>query len=49
MRRSKILQMILLYPVFLLVSASILYPLAWMIYSSLKSDAAIFQDVFALD
>jgi len=48
MRRSKTLQMILLYPIFTLVAVSILYPLAWMIYSSLKSDAAIFGNVFAL-
>jgi ABC-type glycerol-3-phosphate transport system permease component len=48
MRRSKVLQMFLLYPIFLLVSVSILYPLVWMIYSSLKSDSAIFANVFAL-
>src|SRR5215208_4315052 len=48
MRRSKLSQMLLLYPVFLLVTVSIIYPLAWMIYSSLKSDAAIFANVFAL-
>ncbi|NLG71103.1 MAG: carbohydrate ABC transporter permease [Chloroflexi bacterium] len=48
MRRTKILQMALLYPVFLVLSISILYPLAWMVYSSLKSDTDIFADVFAL-
>lgn len=48
MHRSKTLMMLVLYPIFLLVAVSILYPLAWMIYSSLKSDQAIFANVFAL-
>ncbi|HJW91492.1 MAG TPA: carbohydrate ABC transporter permease [Anaerolineales bacterium] len=48
MHRSKRLQMILFYPVYLLVTFTILYPLAWMIYSSLKSDTDIFANVFAL-
>ena len=38
----------MLYPIFLLVAASILYPLIWMIYSSFKSDTDIFANVFAL-
>lgn len=48
MRRTKLLQMVFLYPVFTVLSISILYPLAWMVYSSLKSDTDIFADVFAL-
>jgi len=48
MRRTRILKMIVLYPIFLLVTASILFPLVWMIYSSLKADADIFANVFAL-
>jgi ABC-type glycerol-3-phosphate transport system permease component len=48
MRRSKRFQMFLLYPVYLLVTVTILYPLAWMVYSSLKSDSDIFANVFAL-
>jgi ABC-type glycerol-3-phosphate transport system permease component len=48
MRRTRIITMIVLYPIFLLVTATILYPLAWMIYSSLKSDTDIFANVFAL-
>lgn len=48
MRKSKSVQMVVLYPLFLLVTSTILYPLAWMIYSSLKRDADIFKNVFAL-
>lgn len=48
MRRIKFLQMTSLYPVFLLVTVTILYPLAWMVYSSIKKDADIFADVYAL-
>lgn len=48
MRRERSLQMLFLYPLFILVSITILFPLFWMVYSSLKSDAAIFADVFAL-
>ena len=48
MRRSKGLQMLLLYPLYLLVTVTILFPLAWMVYSSLKADADIFKNVFAL-
>ncbi len=48
MRRAKYLQMLFLYPIFLLVSITILYPLFWMTYSSLKDDTSIFANVFAL-
>ena len=48
MRKQKLTQMFLLYPLYILVTATILYPLAWMLYSSLKPDAAIFANVFAL-
>lgn len=48
MRRAHYLKILLLYPLFVLVSVTILFPLAWMIYSSLKSDTDIFANVFAL-
>jgi ABC-type glycerol-3-phosphate transport system permease component len=48
MRRGQGLKTVVLYPLFLLVAALILYPLAWMIYSSFKDNADIFADVFAL-
>lgn len=48
MHRTRYLQMLVLYPIFILFSITILYPLFWMVYSSLKSDTAIFADVFAL-
>lgn len=48
MRRTRYLQMLVLYPVFILFSITILFPLFWMVYSSLKSDTAIFANVFAL-
>lgn len=48
MRRTRYLQMFVLYPIFILFSITILYPLFWMVYSSLKSDTAIFANVFAL-
>ena len=47
MRRGQGLKTVVLYPLFLLVAALILYPLAWMIYSSFKDNADIFADVFA--
>jgi len=48
MRRTRLVKMGVLYPIFLLVTATILFPLVWMIYSSLKSDTDIFANVFAL-
>src|SRR5512141_770014 len=48
MRQAKLLRSIVLYPLFLLVSVTILFPIIWMIYSSLKSSNDIFADVFAL-
>lgn len=39
---------LLLYPIFLALSVIILFPLVWMFYSSFKSNADIFADVFAL-
>jgi ABC-type glycerol-3-phosphate transport system permease component len=39
---------LVLYPVFLLIAAVILYPLVWMTYSSFKENADIFANVFAL-
>jgi ABC-type glycerol-3-phosphate transport system permease component len=48
MRRARIIRMVVLYPIFIFVTATILYPLIWMIYSSLKSDSDIFANVFAL-
>lgn len=48
MRRTNAVKMVVLYPIFLLLAAVILYPLVWMIYSSFKGNADIFADVFAL-
>ena len=48
MRRNTSLKGIILYPLFLLLAAVILYPLVWMIYSSFKSNTDIFANVFAL-
>ncbi|MFN8660512.1 MAG: carbohydrate ABC transporter permease [Thermomicrobiales bacterium] len=48
MRRNTTVKGIVLYPLFLLLAAVILYPLVWMIYSSFKSNADIFSNVFAL-
>ncbi len=48
MRRSNIVKSILLYPIFALVALTILFPIFWMLYSSLKSSTDIFADVFAL-
>lgn len=47
-RRSTLIKMGLLYPVFLLLTAVILYPLVWMAYSSFKDNTDIFANVFAL-
>lgn len=48
MRRATAIKAIAFYPFFLLVSAVILYPLVWMVYSSFKPNEDIFADVFAL-
>ena len=48
MRRTTAIKMVVFYPFFLLISAVILYPLVWMVYSSFKSNDDIFSDVFAL-
>ncbi len=48
MRQRELIKRLILYPIFILISLTILYPLAWMIYSSLKSNTDIFADVFAL-
>ena len=48
MQRTSTVKGIVLYPVFLLLAAAILYPLAWMVYSSFKENADIFANVFAL-
>lgn len=48
MRRNNAVKGIILYPLFLLLAAIILYPLVWMVYSSFKSNTDIFANVFAL-
>jgi ABC-type glycerol-3-phosphate transport system permease component len=48
MRRTRIIQAVILYPIFTLVALTILFPIFWMIYSSLKSSSDIFAAVFAL-
>jgi len=48
MQRSNSVKGLILYPIFLLISALILYPLVWMTYSSFKGNADIFANVFAL-
>lgn len=48
MRRTKILKAVILYPLFILIGLTILFPIFWMIYSSLKSATDIFGNVFAL-
>src|SRR5215217_6723678 len=50
MRRTNSMKfkMLVLYPIFLLIAALILYPLVWMTYSSFKGNADIFANVFAL-
>ncbi len=48
MRRATVIKAIAFYPFFLLLSAVILYPLVWMVYSSFKPNEDIFSDVFAL-
>ena len=48
MRRNTPVKMLVLYPIFLILTALILYPLVWMAYSSFKGNADIFANVFAL-
>ncbi|MCD6029567.1 MAG: sugar transporter inner rane binding protein [Thermomicrobiales bacterium] len=48
MQRANTTKGLVLYPVFLLIAAVILYPLVWMTYSSFKENADIFANVFAL-
>jgi len=48
MRRTNSIKMVALYPIFLILTALILYPLVWMAYSSFKDKADIFANVFAL-
>lgn len=48
MRRNNTVKGIFLYPLLLLLTAVILYPLAWMLYSSVKRNTDIFANVFAL-
>ena len=48
MRRNTPVKMLVLYPIFLILAALILYPLVWMTYSSFKANADIFANVFAL-
>jgi ABC-type glycerol-3-phosphate transport system permease component len=47
-RRAGWLKALLLYPVFLVLSLVILFPVGWMVYSSFKSNAQIFDNVFSL-
>jgi ABC-type glycerol-3-phosphate transport system permease component len=47
-KRATPTKMVLLYPIFLVISAVILFPLVWMVYSSFKDNTQIFADVFAL-
>lgn len=48
MRRTIGVKMLVLYPIFFILAALILYPLVWMTYSSFKGNADIFANVFAL-
>jgi ABC-type glycerol-3-phosphate transport system permease component len=48
MRQNNAIKGIVLYPIYLLLAALILYPLVWMIYSSFKANPDIFANVFAL-
>jgi ABC-type glycerol-3-phosphate transport system permease component len=48
MQRSNTTKGLVLYPIFMLIAALILYPLVWMTYSSFKGNADIFANVFAL-
>ena len=48
MRQNNAIKGVVLYPIFLLLAALILYPIVWMIYSSFKANPDIFANVFAL-
>lgn len=48
MRRSNRIKMLVIYPIFTVLAVTILYPLLWMFYSSMKSNQGIFRNVFAL-
>jgi ABC-type glycerol-3-phosphate transport system permease component len=48
MRQSNAIKGGVLYPIYLLLAALILYPIVWMIYSSFKANPDIFANVFAL-
>jgi ABC-type glycerol-3-phosphate transport system permease component len=48
MRQNNAIKGVVLYPIFLLLTALILYPIVWMIYSSFKANPDIFANVFAL-
>jgi ABC-type glycerol-3-phosphate transport system permease component len=45
---GQVVKALLFYPVFVTISVVILFPIIWMFYSSFKSNAAIFADVFSL-
>jgi ABC-type glycerol-3-phosphate transport system permease component len=47
-RRVPVVKSVVLYPVFVAISIIILYPVVWMIYSSIKSNSEIFDGVIAL-
>jgi multiple sugar transport system permease protein len=47
-RRSRIVKGIALYPILVAIAILILFPVAWMFYSSFKSNSEIFDSVFAL-
>jgi ABC-type glycerol-3-phosphate transport system permease component len=47
-RRPRLPSSIVLYAIFVVVAATILYPLVWMVYSSFKPNDDIFAHVFGL-
>lgn len=47
-RPTVTIKALLIYPVFLAISVVILFPIVWMFYSSFKSNADIFANVFSL-
>ena len=48
LRPADIVKAVVLYPVFTVLAVVILFPVVWMVYSSFKSNGAIFDNVFAL-
>lgn len=48
MNRTNYAKGLVLYPLLILVSVLVLFPVVWMTYSAFKSNSAIFDDVFAL-